>query len=81
MIRKLSLFFVCLAGFGVALIPAATAQQNLSDLFPEGGGGFGVDLQDGPPSDPISVTAKLIPVDALTVDVKVTLNVAAPYYS
>ncbi len=81
MIRKLSLIFVCLTGFGVALIPAATAQQNLSDLFPEGGGGFGVDLQEGSSSDPVSVTAKLIPVDALTVDVKVTLNVAAPYYT
>lgn len=80
MIRKLSLFTICLAGFALLSAPAAIAQQKLSDMFP-GQGGFGAGLGGGPGGDPVTVEAELIPVDALTVDVKVTVNVAPEFYT
>lgn len=80
MIRNLSIFAICLAGFALLSAPAANAQQQLSDLFP-GQGGFGADLGGGLGAEPVSIEAELIPVDALTVDVKVTLNVATGFYT
>ena len=62
MIRKLSQIAICLVGFALLSAPAVVAQQELSDLFP-GVGGF----SGGASSEPLTVEAELIPVDALTV--------------
>lgn len=76
MIRKLSQIAICLVGFALLSAPAVVAQQELSDLFP-GVGGF----SGGASSEPLTVEAELIPVDALTVDVKVTLIIAPEFHT
>lgn len=78
MIRKLSLLTICLTGFALLTAPAAIAQQQLSDLFP-GQGGFGAEFGSGA-DEPVTVEARLIPVDRQTVDVEVTLNIAPGYH-
>lgn len=79
MIRTLSLLTILFAGFALSST-TAVGQQNLNDLFPEQGGfggGFGGESE----SEPLTVEAELIPVDALTVDVKVTVSIAPGFYT
>lgn len=79
MIRKLSLFTILFAGFALLSPSAVVGQQDLNDLFP-GQGGFGGGFGGEGSGEPVSVEAKLIPIDQATVDVEVTVTIAPGYH-